>query len=343
MSGEDEVASILNMMSATLPDTPPFSLTEVQALRDQLNDAIWTTPVWEWAGPTAKPVCPSGGSMVCKLELLQVTGSFKPRGALAVMLALAPETLARGVIAVSTGNHGIAVAYGAQRLGTSATVVMMQSASPARVAACQAYGATVVLVDTIHAAYTVAQQRTIEEGKTLIHPFEGPRTALGTATLGVELLEQVPDLDAVIVPVGGGGLCAGVAAAIKQLRPSCAVYGVEPTGADTMWRSFQAGRPVAIDQVQTIADSLGAPTAGAYTYAVCRQYVDDIVRVDDAALRRAMQWLFAGPKFAVEPAAASAVAAAAGPLRARLTGRRVGLVICGTNIDPGTYLKMMLS
>ena len=175
-----------------------------------------------------------------------------------------------------------------------------------------------------------------------MHPFEGPRTALGTATLGLEFMEQVPDLDAVVVPIGGGGLCAGVAAAVKLARPGCRVIGVEPEGADSMRRSFAAGSPQAIDAVRTIADSLGAPHAAPYSFALCRRYVDELVTVDDDALRRAMVLLFASAKLAVEPAGAATTAALCGPLRESLDGRRVGLVVCGANIDPATYAAQIL-
>jgi threonine dehydratase len=139
------------------------------------------------------------------------------------------------------------------------------------------------------------------------------------------------------VPVGGGGLCAGVATAIKQLLPECAVYGVEPVGADSMHRSFAAGEPRAIERVATIADSLGAPHAAPYGFALCRRFVDELVRVDDDDLRRAMRLLFEDAKLVAEPAAAASTAALLGPLRDKLAGRRVGLVICGSNIDPATF------
>jgi threonine dehydratase len=140
-----------------------------------------------------------------------------------------------------------------------------------------------------------------------------------------------------VVPVGGGGLCAGVAAAVKLSRPACLVFGVEPAGADTMHRSFAAGSPQSIDAVRTIADSLGAPHAAPYSFGLCRRFVDELVLVDDDQLRAAMLLLFRSAKLAVEPAGAAATAALVGPLRDRLAGRRVGLVVCGANIDPDTY------
>jgi threonine dehydratase len=177
------------------------------------------------------------------------------------------------------------------------------------------------------------------EGRTFVHPFEGPRTALGTATLGLELIEQTEGLDAVIVPIGGGGLCAGVAAAVKLASPRTKVFGVEPEGADSMHRSFAAGTPQAIDAVRTIADSLGAPHAAPYSFALCRRYLDGLVRVDDAELRRAMHLLFHAAKLVVEPAAAAATAALAGPLLPVLRSQRVALIVCGANIDAASFAE----
>ncbi len=173
----------------------------------------------------------------------------------------------------------------------------------------------------------------------MIHPFEGRRTVLGTAGVGLELSDQVADLDAVIVPIGGGGLAAGVATAIKLAQPECQVFGVEPEGADSMHRSFAAGEPQAIDRVRTIADSLGAPHAAPYTFGLCRRFIDELVKIDDDQIRRAMGMIFGSLKLAVEPAGAAATAALCGPLRDRLAGKRVGVIVCGTNIDIGTFAE----
>jgi threonine dehydratase len=180
-----------------------------------------------------------------------------------------------------------------------------------------------------------------DEGRTLIHPFEGVTTATGTATLGLELCQQVPDLEAVIVPIGGGGLCAGVASAVKLAQPRCAVFGVEPEGADSMHRSFAAGEPRSIERVATIADSLGAPYALPISFAMCRRNVDELVRVSDDELRQAMRLMQRECKLAVEPAGAAAMAALVGPLRLKLAGRRVALIVSGSNIDTATYAALI--
>ncbi len=293
--------------------------------------------MWRWRGHRIEKHVGADAEVWLKLELFQFAGTFKPRGALVNMLALEPAALARGVTAVSAGNHAMAVGYAAGVLGTTAKVVMPKSANPARVAGCRAFGAEVVLVDDVHQAFDEVHRIEREEGRAFIHPFEGKGTALGTATLGFELARQVADLEAVVVPIGGGGLCAGVATALKLAQPSCRVYGVEPEGADTMHRSFASGRPEAIDEVRTIADSLGAPYAAPYTFSLCRRFVDELVKVDDDALRRSMKLLFEDAKLAVEPAGAAATAALVGPLADELRGRRVALVVCGTNIDRATF------
>ena len=315
-----------------------FSVDEIRAARARLGDLVRTTPVWSWCGPEIAAAAPDT-TVELKLELFQYTGSFKARGALTVMLELDANSLARGVTAVSAGNHAIAVAYAAQLLGTTAKVVMPASANPFRVARCRQYGATVVLADDVKHAFARVSQIQQEEGRHFVHPYEGPLTVLGNATCGLEFLEQAGPLDAVVIPIGGGGLCAGMAMAVKQMQPGCAVYGVEPAGADSMHRSFAAGSPQAIEAVRTIADSLGAPFALPYTFDLCRRYVDDLVLVDDDQMRRAMRLLFEATKLAVEPAGAAATAALCGPLRARLAGKRIGIIVCGANIDLASFAR----
>ncbi len=316
-----------------------FSLEQVRLTRERLGDLVRTTPVWEWRDSRLDELIGDDTTVQLKLELFQYTGSFKTRGALAVMLDLDRAHLQRGVTAVSAGNHAIAVAYAASLLDTSAKVVMPRTANPLRVERCRALGAEVVLADDVKLAFAHVTRIQEEEGRHFVHPFEGPLTALGTGTVALEFLQQAPELDAVVIPVGGGGLSAGMAATIKRLKPSCQVFGVEPAGADTMRRSLDAGAPQAIDQVRTIADSLGAPMALPYSFELNRLHLDDLVLVDDDALRAAMRLLFVSMKLAVEPAAAAGLAALCGPLAERLAGKRVGLVLSGTNIDAATFAQ----
>lgn len=326
-------------MTASQPEVAPPTPAAIAAMRGRLRDLVVETPIHRWRGEAIEAALPAGTLPILKLELFQHTGSFKARPALANLLSLTPEARNSGVTAVSAGNHAIAVAYAAKRLGASAKVVMFKAASPYRIARCRELGAEIVLAEDVHGAFETVRRIEREEGRSFIHPFEGPLTVLGDATLGLEWVEQVPDLDAVIIPIGGGGLAAGVATAIKQQLPHCQVFGVEPAGADSMHRSFAAGSPQAIERVTTIADSLGAPHAAPYSFALCRHYLDDLVMVDDAALRRAMRLLFRDLKLAVEPAGAAATAALCGPLRERLAGKRIGIIVCGSNIDADSFAK----
>jgi threonine dehydratase len=318
-----------------------LTLDEIRAARQQLGDRVVTTPVHEWEGSLRAEMLGAQTRVFLKLELLQRTGTFKARGALLNMLRLTPEELARGVTAISAGNHAVAVAYAAQSLGVNAKVVMIKTANALRVELCRKYGAEIEFAENAHAGFERVKQVEAEEGRAFIHPFEGMRTALGTATLGLEFCEQVAPLDAVIVPIGGGGLCAGVASAVKLSWPDCAVYGVEPTGADSMKRSLAAGEPRSIERVATIADSLGAPYAAPITFELCRRTVEDVVLVSDDEMRAAMRLMLREVKLAVEPAGASAMAALVGPLREKLRGRRVGLIVCGSNIDAATYAQLI--
>lgn len=315
------------------------TLSEIQEVRSALGERVLETPCWQ--AKTLEKALGREIEIFLKLELFQYTGSFKFRGALTNLLRLDEASLARGVTAVSAGNHAIAVAYAAQQISTSAKVVMPRTANPLRVAKCQQYGAEVVLVENVQAAFQKVEQIQQDEGRILIHPFEGRNTILGTATIGLEFASQVAALDAVIIPIGGGGLCAGMATAIKQLQPACAIYGVEPTGADAMYRSLAAGSPQRIEQVKTIADSLGSPMTLPYSFGLCQRFVDEVVLVDDDALRQAMALLFHEMKLAVEPAGAASTAALAGPLRERLQGKRVGLIACGANLDSKTFAEQI--
>jgi threonine dehydratase len=317
------------------------TLAEIRAARARIDRFIVETPLWQWRNREITDIVGHKTAVFLKLELFQHTGTFKPRGALMNMLQLGSAALARGVTAVSAGNHAIAVAFAAQKLETTAKVVMIRTANPARVAGCKAYGAEVEMIEDIHDAFERVREIEAEEGRSFIHPFEGEMTVLGTATVGLELCTQVSELDAVIVPIGGGGLCAGIATAVKLMQPACRVFGVEPEGADTMHRSFASGRPESIDKVRTIADSLGAPHAAPYSFGLCYQHVDELVRISDDDMRRAMALLFRGMKLAVEPAGAAATAALCGPLLERLRGKRVGLIVCGTNIDPATLAEQI--
>jgi threonine dehydratase len=328
------------MPSESAP-APRLTLAEIRAARDRLGERIRRTPVMPLEGPAVEAAFVPGTQALLKLELFQYTGSFKARGALVNALALDEDQRRRGICAISAGNHAIAAAFAARSVGASAKVVMKEGANAFRVAECRRYGGDIVFEADFHAAFRRVEEIRLEEGRTLIHPFEGLGTATGTATLGLEFIEQAPDLDAVIVPVGGGGLAAGLATAIRLVKPDCRVFGVEPFGADTMYRSFVAGSPQGIEKIDTIADSLGAPYALPISFALCRASLEEVVRIQDAEMIAAMRFLFQHARVAVEPAGAAATAALLGPLRERLAGLRVGLIVCGSNIAAEAYAHLI--
>ena len=325
-------------MTASFP-----TVDAIRANRARLGDLIVTTPIRRVVDDAFGKSVGESTTVWLKEELFQRTGSFKPRGALSVMLDLDKEALSRGVTAVSAGNHAISLGYAARILGTTAKVVMPKTANAFRVQMCRDLGATVELVDNVAQAFDRVHEIEATEGRTFVHPYEGPKTALGTATLGMEFIDQVraegEELDAVIVAAGGGGLTGGVACAVKQFSPDTKVFVVEPEGADTLYRSFETGSPQSIDAVRTIADSLGAPRCEPYSFALNRQFVDEVVLVNDDQIRDGMRLLFRSAKLAVEPAGAAALAALMYPLRERLDGKTVGVVVCGANIDIETFSK----
>jgi len=317
-------------MNPTAPN-----INEIRELCDLFQNKLIHTPVLQCAALEA--ALGHGTRVTAKLEFLQRTGTFKARGALATLYGLSDEVRAPGVTAVSAGNHAIATAFAAKATGTSAKVVMIRAANPARVQACKEYGAEVVLADDVHQAFALAQAIQDEEGRYFVHPFEGRSIALGAGTAGLEICEQVRDIDTLLVPVGGGGLIAGISNAVKQLRPEIEIIGVEPQGADSMHRSFASGKPESIDTVRTIADSLGAPFAMPYSFALTRDNVDRLTMINDDQICRAMGLLFREMQLAVEPACAATTAALLGPLRESLLGKHVVIVMCGSNIDWPTF------
>lgn len=322
------------------------TIEAIRANRTRLGDLVVKTPIRRLVDDAVAAALGPSTQVWLKEELFQRTGSFKPRGALSVMLDLDADALKRGVTGVSAGNHAISLGYCARILGTTAKVVMPKTANALRVQMCRDLGVEVELVDNITEALARVKEIEATEGRTFVHPYEGPKTALGTASVGMEFIDQIREagasLDAVIVAAGGGGLTGGVACAVKQMSPSTSVYVVEPEGADTMYRSFEAGAPQSLDAVRTIADSLGAPRCEPYSFALNRKFVDEVVLVSDDQIRDAMRLLFRSAKLVVEPAGAAALAALMYPLRSRLEGKSVGLVVCGANIDAESFAKQIL-
>ena len=316
------------------------SLSQIDAAAEAIRGEVIETPVLPLVSAKWDGVLPEMASAMLKLEMFQQSGSFKARGALIAMRGLDTAQRAAGVVAASGGNHALAVCWAAKSAGVDALIKMPAHVDPSRVEGCRALGATVELYDDMPAAFA-AMDEAEKAGRTKLHPFEGENMCLGAATVGREYLAQAPDLDTFIIPVGGGGLISGMAAAIRQLKPEAKIYGVEPYGADALYRSFEAGEPVHLEKVDTIADSLSAPMAMPYSFAVARQYVDEIVRVEDAELIVAMGHYQKVLRIMAEPACAASLAGLLGPLRDRVAGRNVGLIACGSNISLARLSALM--
>lgn len=245
-----------------------------------------------------------------KLENMQVVGSFKPRGVFNTLLQMDEATRGRGVVAASGGNHGVALAYAAHRLGIPATVYLPAAATADRVARVATWGAKIVqhgaAWDDAHAA---AVQYAEANGLPYVHPFDAEATLAGQGTLGLELLEDLPEIDCVLIAIGGGGLIAGMAAAMKAIKPDVQIIGVEPVGAPSMLHSLEAGHLEPLQEVRTIADTLAPRSVSERTLALTRRYVDEVVLVDDAAMIDSMRWLWLNLNQLVEPSGAAVIAA----------------------------------
>jgi threonine dehydratase len=313
-------------------------LTDLEAARGRIAGFVHRTPLLssETAGrwtAVASGVRPADGRIHLKAEHLQKTGSFKARGMTNRILTLAPDARARGAITLSAGNAGQAYAWAARTAGVAMTVCMPAAAVRTKVDACLGYGARVVLHGA-HVGETLAELERIRDadGLEFVHPFDDPAVIAGHASVGFELVEDLPDVDVVVVGVGGGGLISGVAAAVKQRRPTARVYGVEPERSNAMSLALERGEIVRI-QPDSVADGLGAPFAGTWTMAMCRHYLDDIVLLDDATIQAGMRFAVERMKQVLEPAGAAALAAVlAGRIPIR-DGDRVAVVASGGNVE----------
>jgi len=307
-----------------------LDLSMIRAARERIAGRLHVTPTMS----SRRIGDAAGVRLFLKCENLQKTGSFKPRGGLNKLSQLDDAARARGVITVSAGNHAQAVAWAAQSLGVRATVVMPTVASPAKIDASRGYGAEVVLygasgIEAFRHAHELERERNL----TFVHPFDDELICAGAGTAGLELIEQINDLDTVVIGIGGGGLISGMVVAIKEMNPKIRVYGVEPTGASSMRQSLDAGRAVHLQSLNTIADGLAAPMAGEINYQIVRRYVDDVVLIDDDAIAAGVRELLSSAKLLAEPAGAAATAAVmtrAIPLR---DGERVAALVSGGNVD----------
>jgi threonine dehydratase len=305
------------------------SLAAIRAARTRIQDTIRITPALYSENLSRE----AGASLYLKLENVNVTGSFKERGALNRILLLTEEERARGVIAASAGNHAQGVACHACKRGIRTQICMPMFTPLVKVSATQAWGAEVILYGgNFEESLAEARRREAEERLIFIHSFEDEAVIAGQGTIGLELLDQIPDLDAVVVPVGGGGLIGGVACAIKECKPSVRLVGVQTTALPSMKAAREAHRPVLLDPAPTIADGIAVRKAGAVTLELIEKYVDDVVLVDDEEIAMAILRLLETQKLLAEGAGAAGVAALL-QRKAGLEGKQVAVVIGGGNID----------
>lgn len=307
-----------------------LTLTDIQSARDRIRDGIALTPC-----PLSVPLSEATGCEIyCKLEFLQRTGSFKERGARNALLLLADDKRKRGVIAASAGNHALALAHHGSSLGIPVTVVMPTYAPLIKQTNCRKLGAKVIVQGTSFGeAKQLADELVAKEGLTYVHGYDDPGVIAGAGTLGLEVLEQVPNFDAVIVPLGGGGLAAGVSLAIKSLRPAVQVIGVQAANATAFSTAFSAKKPVEVATQPTLADGLAVSQAGALAVAIAGPRLDEIVTVSEAELAIAVVRLMELEKSVVEGAGAASLAAVLSGKLPKLAGKKVVLLLCGGNID----------
>jgi threonine dehydratase len=319
---------------------------DIRAAADRVSGLVHRTPVLSssTAGAWARAATGASlgdGRLYLKAEHLQKTGSFKARGMTNRMATLAPEARERGAITLSAGNAGQAYAWAGRAAGVPVTVVMPAGAVRSKVEACLGYGARVVLHGE-HVGDTFAEMERIRdaEGLTFVHPFNDPAVIAGHGSAGLELLEDVPDLDLLVIGVGGGGLISGVAAAVKAVRPSIRVIGVEPERSNAMSLALERGEVVTI-QPASVADGLGAPFAGTWTLAMVRRHVDGMVLLDDPTILAGLRFALERLKQVVEPAGAAALAAVlAGRIEIR-DGERVGVLLSGGNVEVSRLGELM--
>jgi threonine dehydratase len=312
--------------------TALIELDDVRRARETIGDRLHRTPTFTSAALSRL----TGASVHLKAELFQRTGSFKPRGVLTKLASLGADEKRRGVIGISAGNHAQALAYCASLEQVDALVVMWQGASEQKIAATREYGAAVDLIaNDPGEAFERLDELLEETGRTLVHPFDDPLIQSGQGTVALEVLEDVPDAGVVVVPVGGGGLIAGIATAVKGLRPDVRVVGVEPETSAALHLALEAGERVEIKPV-SIADGLNAPHAGRNAVAVARERVDEVVLVTEAELETAFRLLYSRAKLAVEPAGAASTAALVAGKIAHDPGEHVALVVSGGNVSAET-------
>jgi threonine dehydratase len=307
-----------------------IDLSDIEAAADRTRDIVRRTPVFTSRTFDAL----TGASVFFKCENFQRGGAFKIRGAANFVLSIPKDDLPRGVVAFSSGNHGQAVAIAAREQGIAATIVMPTDAPALKIAATRGHGARIITYDrATEDREAIAQRIADESGATVVPPYDHPWTITGQGTVALELLDEIPDLDALVIPIGGGGLISGSSIAAHALRPGIRIFGVEPERGNDTLLSLRAKQRIGIPLPETIADGLRAAKPGALTFPIVQNHVEDIVLVGDSEIRDAMNFLLTRMKILVEP---SGAASAAAVLQRKIPAKRVGVILSGGNVDPNS-------
>jgi len=316
-----------------------ISLDDVYLARERIGDRLHRTPMLSSA-TLSKQI---GADVLFKAELFQRTGAFKPRGVLNKLATLTDDEKKQGVISISAGNHAQALAYASALEGIDALVVMWQTASPMKIAAARGYGAT---IDTeapdIPTAFERLEELVESTGRTLVHPYDDPYVMAGQGTVGLEMLEDAPDADVILVQVGGGGLVSGIATAVKGLRPEARVIAIEPERSPALHESLKAGEPVTVE-AKSIADGLNGPYAGANCVRVCMELGVESVLVTEDALKEAFRFMYGRMKLACEVAGGATAAALLSGAFVPERGQTVAAVVSGGNVAPETAAAILKS
>jgi threonine dehydratase len=313
-----------------------LSLKNIEKIYSQLSPHLLKTPFvdgWSLINEVLDT------NVIFKMEFFQNAGTFKARGVTNHVLNLDNLSKKIGVTAVSAGNHGIATSYVADKFNIKNKIFLYKNTNDFRIKKCKEFNANLHFTDP-HSAFYDVEIASKKEGYYLIHPFDGPLTLQGTASLGYEIYNQIKNIDNILVSVGGGGLISGIGSLIKQVNPSCNIIGIEPEGAQGMSKSLLNNHPIKKVKINTIADSLSAPLHMDYSFKICKKVVDKIVTVSDNLLIESMKFMFENYKLMLEPACVAGVAALFGPLKNKLRGQRTVILLCGSNIDTKTWNKL---
>ncbi len=317
-----------------------IKLSKIRKLNKILDNYIYRTPLIRCKYLECN--FSKNTKIYAKLEFLQKTGTFKIRGAIASIINLDQQQKNNGVVAVSAGNHAIAVSHAAKLFDTNCKVVMPEGSNAYRVRCCNNLGAKVIFAKNPSDAFNLANEISESEKREFIHPFEGKDVISGTATLGLEIFNQCKDMDSILIPIGGGGLAAGVSHAVKLSNKNIEVFGVEPENANTMQISIKKNKIQSDMKINTIADSLAAPFSLPISFDYCLNNLDQVVTVRDSQMTQSIQLIYNKMNLAIEPACSITTAALLDPLRSKLNGKTIVLIMCGSNLNWSTYKKFYI-